>query len=369
MSYIKNRPWIIAIAIAVGVVVWMLSGQQPEKQAKATQAEAPAQAAKHPSVLVREQTAEPVNRSVVLNGRTAPARIVELNAETEGRVEQIGVARGDQVKAGATIVTLDGRDRQARIDEAKATVRQRELEYEARQSLKQESYISDAQLAEGLAQLEAAKAELKRAELDLQNMVVRAPFDGALHERNVEIGDYVSRGDPVATFVENRILIVTGSVSENDIGSIRDGMRGEATLITGQEAEGVVRYVAPVAEDSTRTFVVELEVPNPDGTLPAGVTAEIRLPTGTVNAHKLSPSLLTLDDQGNLGIKTVDASGTVVFNPADISNSSSDGVWIVGLPETAKIIVQGQGFVKPGERVETVLDERQTTSLASGQAR
>jgi len=364
MKYINNRPWILAVAVAVAVVLWMLSGHSPSStpvESSTTEAQAPG---KRPTVLVRKQTAEPVTRFVVLNGRTAPARVVELNAETQGRVEQIGAARGDQVKVGTMIVRLDGRDRQSRLDEARATVTQRELEYEARQALKQESYISDSQLAEGLAQLEAARAELKRAELDLTNMIIRAPFDGALHDRIVEIGDYLTAGDPVATFVENQTLIVTGGVSENDIGAIETGMKGQATLVTGQEVTGAVRYVAPVAEDTTRTFTVELEVPNPDGKLPAGVTAEMRLPVETVNAHKISPALLTLDDQGNLGIKTVDASGTVIFNHADISTSSSDGVWILGLPEQASIIVQGQGFVKPGEFVDAVLDGQETAVAA-----
>ena len=365
MNYIKNRPWILAVAIAVAVVVWMVSGQSPSTTPDEVSSADVQGTTKHPTVLVREQTAEPVTRFVILNGRTAPARIVELKAETEGRVEKIGAARGDQMNTGTMIAHLDSRDRQSRLDEARATVTQRELEYEARQSLKEESYISDSQLAEGLAQLEAARAELKRAELDLTHMIIQAPFDGALQERMVEVGDYVTAGDPVATFVENQTLIVTGSVSENDIAAVETGMPGEAALVTGQDVAGTVRYVAPVAQDNTRTFTVELEVSNPDGKLPAGVTAEIRLPVGTVKAHKISPALLTLDDKGNLGVKTVDTTGMVVFNRADISTSSSDGIWILGLPEQASIIVQGQGFVKPGELVDAIVDEGQETAVAA----
>ena len=138
-------------------------------------------------------------------------------------------------------------------------------------------------------------------------MTVRAPFNGTVQERSVEVGDYVRPGDPVATFVDNTRLIVTGSIAEQDAGFVRVGGTATAVLVTGQEVQGRIRYLAPVAEESTRTFTVELEIPNPGGKLPAGVTAEMRIPGGEVLAYRVAPSLLTLDATGELGIKTVDA--------------------------------------------------------------
>ena len=232
-GYLGNRPWIIAAALGFAVVAWMASGHRPagetaEQAARSDQAEAPLQ-----QVQVRLQQAEAVYRNVTLYGRTAPARSIELKAETRGRVTAIGAERGDQVAAGEVLVRLDARDRNARLAEAKATVYQREIEYEAQKPLLEQGYITEGQLAAGAANLERARAELRRAELDLQYMTVRAPFDGAVQDRMVEVGDYLDVGDPVATFVDDRTLIVTASFAEQDVARVRDQRTAEAHLITG----------------------------------------------------------------------------------------------------------------------------------------
>jgi multidrug efflux system membrane fusion protein len=118
---------------------------------------------------------------------------------------------------------------------------------------------------------------------------------------------------------------------------------------------------------STRTFAVELEVPNPDGTLPAGVTAEIQITGGTAMAHKISPSLLSLETDGTIGVKTLDDQDQVVFHPVEIARSQTDGIWVTGLPETARIITVGQGYVLAGQMVEPS-DTRATTTVAAGKA-
>jgi multidrug efflux system membrane fusion protein len=303
-------------------------------------------------------------RTIVVNGKTAPARIVHLSAETDGRVVYIGAERGASLDRGDVIVRLDERDRTARLAQAKATVRQREVEYEARARLKSESYVSEAQLQEAVAMLETAKAELTRAQLDLQYMSVRAPFAGALQSRAVEIGDFVKRGDPIATYVDNRTIIVSANLSEFDARYVHVGEKAEARLATGETLRGAIRYVAPVADDATRTFLVELEVDNTDGSLRAGGTAELRIPAETLLAHRISPSLLTLDDAGNVGVKIVNEDGQAQFVVADIALSSNDGVWLAGLPETATIITVGQGYVASGALVNAVPEGELETAVA-----
>lgn len=304
-------------------------------------------------------------RTIIVNGKTAPARVVELSAETDGRVEHIGAARGADVNRSEVIVRLDQRDRSARLAQAEATVKQRQVEYEGRMRLKSESYVSEAQLQEAIALLEAAKTELTRARLDLDYMTIRAPFDGALQSRFVEIGDFVKVGDPIATFVDNRTMIVSANVSEFDARFVEPGQAAEARLATGETVRGTVRYVAPVADAATRTFVVELEVDNSDGMLRAGGTAELRIPAERVYAHRISPSLLTLDDAGNIGVKIVNDKGVVEFVVADIALSSSDGMWIAGLPKTATIITVGQGYVTAGSMVIAVAEDDIDTAVAA----
>jgi multidrug efflux system membrane fusion protein len=195
-------------------------------------------------------------------------------------------------------------------------------------------------------------------------MAVRAPFAGALQARHVEVGDFVKRGDPIATYVDNRTIIVSANVSEFDTKYVHVDETAEARLATGETVRGRIRYVAPVADESTRTFTVELEVANTNGKLRAGGTAELRIPAQTVFAHRVSPSLLTLDDAGNVGVKIINDRGEVEFVVADIALSSNDGVWLAGLPETATIITVGQGYVTSGAVVDAVPEGDAETAVA-----
>lgn len=363
----RYRSWLISGALALLVVLWLVSGQVGGDDTVVATAPAdgtaPAEVTRA-SVRVRTQQAEEVTRTIVVNGMTEPARVVTIAAETDGRVEFVGARRGASVDRGAVIVRLDERDRRVRLAEARATVTQREVEYEARERLKSESYVSEAQLKEAIAMLETARVELTRAELDLEYMVVRAPFAGALQARHVEVGDFVSVGDPIASFVDNRKLVVSADVSEFDAAYVQPGQPAEATLATGEQVRGTIRYVAPVADEATRTFTVELEVDNTAGSLRAGGTAKLMIPAERVLAHRISPSLLTLDDAGNVGVKIVNEQDEVEFVVADIALSSDEGIWLAGLPDSATIITVGQGFVSQGAAVNAVPEGEAETAVA-----
>ena len=361
----RYKSWITSAGITIAIALWLASGHMGGgTKSYGSEQNSQVTTAPFASVRVRHQLAEEFTRNIIVNGRTAPARIVELNAETDGRVIGVGVERGDRFDVGDVIVKLDQRDRRARLAQAEATVKQRELEFDARAKLKGNSYVSEAQLQEAKALLATAKAELTRARLDIDYMVIRAPFAGALQDRQVEVGDFVKLGDPVAVIVDDRTLIIKASIAEYEAHFVKKGGPGSAKLATGQTVNGTIRYIAPVANQATRTFDVELEIDNADGALRAGMTAELVIPAETIYAQKVSPSLLTLDDNGDLGIKVVNESGMVEFHAADIAMSSSDGVWIAGLPHSATIITVGQGFVNEGVMVNAIPEDEIATAVA-----
>lgn len=364
--FARHRSWIYSVGMALLITLWVLSGSLSGDEVGDTGAASAVSTVEAPrsSVRVRTQSAEEVVRTIVVNGKTEPARVVEVSAETDGRVVAIGAERGTNVNAGGLIVRLDERDRKARLAQARATLKQREVEYAARERLKSDSYVSEAQLQEAVALLEGARTDVTRAELDLEYMIVRAPFDGALQERMVEVGDFVKAGDPIARFVDNRKLIVSADLSEFDAKHVRVGDGAAARLATGEEVRGTIRYVAPVADEATRTFTVELEVDNENGALRAGGTAELLIPAERLYAHRISPALLTLDDGGNVGLKIVNGNGEVEFVTADIALANGDGIWVAGLPQTATIITVGQGFVSAGALVDAVPESDVETAVA-----
>jgi len=206
-------------------------------------------------------------------------------------------------------------------------------------------------------QMDSAQAQLRRIELDIEHTVVRAPFDGVLQDRLVEVGDYVGVGDPVALIVDLDPILAVAQLSERDAAVIRRNNDGQARLVTGEVVDGRVRYVSVVGAAGTRTFRVELEIGNGDEHIPAGLTAQLTLPIATIEAHRLSPAALTLNDAGIIGVNTVDERNVVHFHPVDLVDGDADGVWIGGLPREATIITVGQEFVLPGQTVVPVPEE------------
>jgi multidrug efflux system membrane fusion protein len=344
-----------AIAILIGVSVWVLtgvlSGTHDKPQAPPIAADAAGTSAI--SVRVRTVRAEPHAADLVLRGRTESEHKVELKAEMAGRVVNLPAAKGQTVKAGDPICELDVGARQAQLDQAKAGLRQAKLEYEAAVALEKKGHRSETQTAAALAAFEAAEANIRAMEQQLSYTVMRAPFDGVVDNRMVSVGDYMTPGTPCAWVVGAEPFLIVGAVSENQIAQFSPGTEGSARLVTGETVTGRVTYLSTAADAQTRTFRVELTVPNPGFKLRDGVTADIRVQSSPVPAIRVSPAILSLDDSGVIGIKVVENS-RARFVPVTLIGDDKDGVWIAGLPAEAVIITVGQEYVKDGDLVDAV---------------
>nr|WP_277346065.1 efflux RND transporter periplasmic adaptor subunit [Sneathiella chinensis] len=307
-------------------------------------------------VQVRTFVASERTQEVVVRGKTEAFRTVELKAETPGRVVEVLAERGQRVKEGDILVKFAVKARLAQLAEAEALVRQREIEYAAAKSLNKKGFSANTTLASSKALLDSALAQAKSVRIMLEDLIIRAPFDGIVEERHVEIGDYLKDGNPVATVVDEDPFLVTGQISEMFVNRIKVGDRGTARLVTGETVSGTIRFIGKTADPATRTFRVELLINNTEGTIRSGVTAETVFLTTPVQAHFMSPAYLTLNDEGTLGIRIVDDGDIVRFVPVSILSDSNDGAWVRGLPETARVIVVGNEFVKDGEKVVPVTE-------------
>ncbi len=349
-----KRSYLIAAAIVLGVTLWMLLGPVERKQESAPPA---TQAVPRTEVQVKEYQASEVQRDLTLYGQSEPNRRVTIRAEVAGQVAEVLAPRGKAVKKGELLLRLAEDDRPQRLAQAKALLAQRELEYEGVKSLKTKGLQAERQLAEALTLLRTARAEVKRAELNLQNIKVVAPFAGLIQAQQVEVGDFLSVGDPLLEVVELDPLLITGDVSEREVGVLQNGMPVRVALSNSAMLEGKLRFIAPSANPSTRTYRIEMEVANPPPHQRGGMSASITIPRDMVKAHKVSPALLSLNDAGVLGIKSVDEQGVVQFHAVEILKSERDGLWLAGLPATARLITVGQGFVRAGDRVDVVVAE------------
>ncbi len=366
----RIRGSVIAAAVfALAAGGWILSGQlgdAPAKPAGAPEAAPPAED-KVFRVRTRRVRAEPYASVLLVTGQTEASRRVTLRARAEGRVVALEAPEGAAAARGAVAVRLDPEDLEARIEEAEARIAQRELEFDAASKLAEKGFQARTRRAGARANLEAARAALERHRAALDKTVVRMPFDGVLNRRHVEVGDVLRKADRVAEAIDLDPILVAAFLSEADYRRARPGLRATARLADGTEAEGTISYVSAAAEPGTRTFRVELEIPNPDGALAAGVTAELSLPLPPVEAHRISAALFTLDGAGRLGVKTVDANDVVRFAPVEIVGGTEREVFVTGPPAEARVIVVGQDFVVAGQTVEPV-DENEAESAGEGES-
>ncbi len=369
-SGIMKFSHILAVVFAIGAAAWVLSGNLgddvPASEGGAEPVpETVIEAPPATSVRVATSVAIPHALELTLTGQTAAERIVALSAQTRGRVEAVEVREGDFVEAGDLIARLAPDDRMERLERARSSVRLREIEYEAASRLAESGWQTEAAEAEALAQLDRARSDLAAIRLDIERTRIKAPISGVLEELDIEEGSVVFTGaaDTLGTIVDLDPITVVSFVSETRVASIETGIRGMVTLATGETVAGVVRYIARTADEQTRTYRIELDIPNPQHTIRAGMTTLVRLPLATVPSHFLSPSILSLDDSGTLGVKIINGESTVRFLPVTIISAEADGYHVAGLPERVTLITVGHEFVTDGEAVTPVHDDGSSGTL------
>lgn len=362
---LTKKPWIIAVSVLALLTFWMMSGSTSEapKEDSLEKLENDALT----KVRVERRQASQIASVIELHGRTEADRRAKLSAETSGRVDAILVQRGDIVKKDQILIKLAEKEKQLRLQQAKATLKQRELEYEAAKRLKKSGLTAQTKLAENEANLEMARAEVEAAALDISYTEIRAPFDGIFNERFVEVGDLLSVGSEIGEILDVDPIVVRGDIPELSVSDVTIGQLGTAHLITKQAFTGKVRYLSKASDDATHTFKVELALDNSEYTIPVGVSATIKLQSEQIYAHKISPAALSLSKNGGLGVKVIDDNNTVTFKTVEIVRSEKDGVWLSGLNTRENIITVGQGFVDHGDLVEPdfVTETPEAISLAT----
>ena len=351
-----NRSYIATGIVIVAAIAWIASGAFDSGADERPAAGVSSPVA--PAMTVRVRPLQPVSlpRELALYGSTMSSRKVELRSEIEGTVAALPVARGTQVKRGDVIARIEQDDRQARLAESKAALAAREADYNAASRLNAQGFRADVSLADAKARLDSAKAAVTRMEVELQKTIIRAPFEGVIEQRPVELGSYLGKGALIAMVVDLDPMLIVVQIAEQDIGKIAIGTPGEARLSTGVRLTGKVSFVASMADAATRTYRVDIEAANAGHAAPEGTTAEVKLQLGEIVAHVVPASALTLGENGAIGVKLLDDESIVRFVPVRIVGEVGNDVSIMGLPNSATLITVGQEYVRVGQKVGAVRD-------------
>lgn len=344
-----SRSFWVALVLTVLIVGWMASGlvlpSAPE--AEDVQRGEPQPVA----VSVMTSVAKPVTQFFQAEGQALPDRDTAIRAETSGQIAEVLVAKGQDVDADAPIARFETAERNAELARAEAELERARREFDNASSLRDRGVATADRVSQADATLAAARAQLAAAEAGLKNTTIVAPFAGRIETLNLDEGEYVQAGSEVGRIVDNTPLTVAIQVPQQALRQLQNGQPARVRFITGEERAGSVSFVGTSAASETRTFLAEIDVPNQDGVIPAGISAEIQIPVGQVDAHFLSPSIVSLNPEGALGVKTVDDENRVRFYPIEVVRAQIDGIWVTGLPASVQVIVVGQGYVSDGETV------------------
>lgn len=301
---------------------------------------------------------------VPLRGRTEAKTTVTVTPETSGVVRDVLVAKGDRVKEGDLLCRLDQGTREAAVAQAEAALAQAQTAYDSNAELRDRGVAAPNTRLQVESALKQAQSAVDNAKAELGRTDVVSNVAGVVQSPIANVGSMLAAGQPCATVVELDPMLFVGTVPEARIALARTGLNAEIETITGQKVEGTVSYIASVADDATRSFPVEIEIPNPDSKVLSGITATAVVNLGTMPAHLLPQSTLTLDSDGTLGVRAVDADDIVQFYPVNILSDTREGVWVSGLPATVDVITIGQEYVTQGQKVKpgSVAGDAETTT-------
>lgn len=385
------------------------AGATASEETPAANGETPAEEQKGQGVgvIAVHSTARNIDSAVILRGQTEADRQVVSRAETSGTVISTPLRKGAFVEAGQLLCELDAGTRgaslaeakarfaeaaarrpeieaqipgaEARLEQARAALQEAQINENAARKLAKNGHASDTRVAAAEAALRTAEAGIKSAEAgvksaqsglqslaaslqsaeaavaaaekEIERLSIKAPFAGLLENDTAELGSLLQPGAACATILQLDPIKLVGFVPETQIARVSIGAQAGARLTTGQTVQGKVSFLGRSADPLTRTFRVEIEIPNPDLEIRDGQTTEIIIASAGRKAHLVPSSALTLDDNGRLGVRLVTQEQTAKFMPVTLLRDSAEGSWLAGLPDDADIIVIGQEYVIDGVKL------------------
>lgn len=360
---------IVSVGIVVAAVVWIGSGYLLPHESNESTAAIKSETAADKVFRVSVVDAAPVphSRKLTLSGRTEADKKVTVGARTNGVITELRVKKGDFVKQGDVIAVLSDEARDAQVERARALLDQKRREREAREQLIEKGTMPRLNLLELEAQEKNAEAALASAIAERDRGLITAPWSGVVNSVPAEIGQHMNGQMPgganeIAQMLSLDPIIAVVEVSERKLSGLKVGTPAEIRLVTGERASGRVRFISKSASPTTRTYRVDVEAPNPDLSIPDGITAEVTISLEPTPAARVPRSALIFSSGGDLGVRVVRNGGKVDFVPVSIVEDEQQFMWVSGLSERERVIVAGQDFVREGQIVEAVTAPEQMSA-------
>jgi len=267
----------LAAAILCASVLGCSHGAPGEQKA----AQAPAPTPGLVSVTTQPVAIKRVERTVDFVGTLYAEAEASVATEVDGRLVSIDADLGDHVKKGQLLATLDGAELKAKLREADATLSKADTDEQRARRLRDSGVVSQQEFDGLLSAQNVARARRDVLAIELAHTEIRAPFDGAVSRRLVDVGNYVKTGTPLFVVVEDNPLRLRGEVPERFASEIEVGkpVRGFVEAFRDQPVIGRLTRISPAANPANRALTVEAEVRNEDGRLKPGFFCKAQILT------------------------------------------------------------------------------------------
>ena len=401
---------IISTLIFLAVIGWIASGQITKVNAQSeNETNTPENSNKDiknddyssNKAEIKTFTFTQIDQSIELQGQTIYNKKIDVKSETTGNIVKINFNRGNNVNKNSELIKismenriellnsrkkdlerlnkelkLNEKNKNNLLSQNKELIKLYEIEYASAKQLIDKGLSSksklslasfnlanakadqkdieikfESQLSNIESQIANVKSDLKIIELDIENTNITAPFDGIISEKIVEISEFITPGNILFTIIDLNPIKVQGYLSEYDVNKVQIGTKTIIENSNGIKKDGKISFISPSAETSTRTFEITIEADNSDLSFKSGITTKIIIEGSELKAHKIPPAILTLLDDGTVGVKAVDKDNKVIFFPTLTVKDTVDGMWVTGLPDTVNLIITGQEYVSIGDNI------------------
>ena len=352
-------------------------------------------------VEVRNFTFNQIDQSIVLQGQTTHNKKINVKSQTTGNIIEINFIRGDKVSKDDDLIKismenrlellnsskkdlerlkkeldLNEKNKKNLLSQNKELIKLYEIEYASAKQLIDKGLSSksklslasfnlanakadqedikikyESQLSNIESQIASVKSQLKNIELDIGNTFISAPFDGIISDKMIEVSEFITPGNILFTIIDLNPIKIQGYLSEFDVNKVQVGTKAIIENSNGTKKTGKISFISPSAETSTRTFEITIQANNSDLSFKSGITTKITIAGSELKAHKIPPSILTLLDDGTVGVKALDNDNIVIFYPTTTVKDTIDGMWVSGLPDNVALIITGQEYVNIGDKI------------------
>lgn len=280
-------------------------------------------------------------------GTVEAQRDVTVSAEEGGVVESLVATKGERVRRGQTLVRIDDDVLSAQLDQAASQAALAEETWQRQKQLwEQDSIGTELAYLQARYNAETAKAQARVLAERVDRTAVRAPVTGILDERLVEIGSMVAPGTPVARVLDVDTVEIVGGVPERYAADIERGSPVRVTVdaLAGREYAGSVDFVGTAVEGGSRTFQVEVVVPNPGLGIKPGMVANVQIARQVVEGALVVPRHAVLRQE----------EGYIVYVARPVGEGwRAEARPVVPGVSRSELVVIRDGL-EPGDRVVTV---------------